>query len=63
MFMREYLIVASRGRWKDGRWVQQYECNGDGVTNTLTGVQKDNLVIELEDERDIWIRKEQRQER
>lgn len=48
--MKEHKIVASRGRWKDGRWIQQYECNQEDVTNTLTGVQKDNLVIEIEDE-------------
>lgn len=46
----EYKIVASRGRWKDDRWVQQYEVNDDQTTNTLTGVQKDNLVLEIEDE-------------
>lgn len=48
--MTEYKIVASRGRWKDDRWVQQYEVNDDQTTNTLTGVQKDNLVLEIEDE-------------
>ena len=47
--MRECLIVASRGRWKDDRWVQQYEVNDNQTTNTLTGVQKDNLVLEIED--------------
>lgn len=45
----EYKIVASRGRWKDDRWVQQYEVNDDQTTNTLTGVQKDNLVLEIDD--------------
>lgn len=48
--MKKCLIVASRGRWKDNRWVQQYEINYDQTTNTLTGVQKDNLVLEIEDE-------------
>lgn len=52
MCMKEFAIVASRGRWRDGHWVQQYECNEEGVTNTLTGVQKDNLVIEIEDGED-----------
>ena len=46
----EYKIVASRGRWKDDRWTQQYEVNDDQITNTLTGVQKDNLVLEIQDE-------------
>lgn len=45
--MKKCLIVASRGRWKDNRWVQQYEINYDQTTNTLTGVQKDNLVLEI----------------
>lgn len=46
--MKTYKIVASRGRWKDDRWIQQYEVNEDQTTNTLTGVQKDNLVLEIE---------------
>jgi hypothetical protein len=46
---KKYKIVASRGRWKDDRWTQQYEVNDDHTTNTLTGVQKDNLVLEIED--------------
>lgn len=44
--MKLFMIVASRGRWSNERWVQQYESNSDGVTNTITGVQKDNLVME-----------------
>ena len=41
------LILASRGR-KDveGKWVQEFEENSTGKTNTLTSVQKDNLVME-----------------
>lgn len=35
-------IVASRGRG-DG-WQQQLEERTDGITNTITGVQKDNMV-------------------
>ena len=35
-------IIASRGRG-DG-WQQQLEERTDGVTNTITGVQKDNMV-------------------
>jgi site-specific DNA-cytosine methylase len=39
-------IVAMRGRPnKDGVNVQQLEANGTGKSNTLTSVQKDNLVI------------------
>lgn len=51
MCMKEYLIVASRGRWINERWTQQYECRED-VTNTLTGVQKDNFVLEIKYEAD-----------
>ena len=36
-------IVASRGRMVDGKWVQQLEERTD-ATNTLTTVQKDNMV-------------------
>lgn len=36
-------IVASRGRMVDGKWVQRLEERTD-VTNTLTSVQKDNMV-------------------
>lgn len=39
-------IVAMRGRPnKDGINIQQLEANGTGKSNTLTSVQKDNLVI------------------
>ena len=39
-------IVAMRGRPnKDGVNVQQLEANGTGKSNTLTSVQKDNLVL------------------
>ena len=40
------LIVAQRGRQdENGNWVQQFEPNGTGKTNTLTSVQKDNLIM------------------
>lgn len=42
-----YEIVASRGRWIANRWTQQYEINTERVTNTLTGVFKDNLLLEI----------------
>jgi DNA (cytosine-5)-methyltransferase 1 len=51
--MKKCLIVASRGRWKDNRWVQQYEINYDQTTNTLTGVQKDNLIAEIDMEKEL----------
>lgn len=43
--MKEPMIVASRGREVDGRIVQQFEVNRKGLSNALTGVQKDNYVI------------------
>lgn len=45
--MREVGIGAVGGRPKEGGgYNQQLELNGEGVTNTLTSVQKDNYVIE-----------------
>ena len=39
------LIVAMRGRYnEDGTTSQQLELNQNGITNTLTAVQKDNMV-------------------
>ena len=51
-----FMIAASRGRIPDnpsersksnGRYRQRLEINRGGVTNTLTGVQKDNYVLEI----------------
>lgn len=40
-------IVASRGRYDDKDTTEQkYEVNKEGISNTITGVQKDNLVVE-----------------
>jgi len=41
-------IAALRGRQyaEGGEWIQRLETGEDGVTNALTSVQKDNLVIE-----------------
>ena len=53
-----YMIAASRGRNPDnpseraksnGKYKQMLEINRGGVTNTLTGVLKDNLVLEIYD--------------
>jgi len=44
---QEPIIVASRGRGENNE--QQLEPNFTGVTNTLTSVQKDNLVAEPRD--------------
>ena len=53
---KNYSICASRGRFldengnrsKDGEYCQRLELNTDGVSNTLTTVQKDNYVLEEE---------------
>ena len=53
--------MASRGRNPDnpsergksnGNYKQRLEPNKGGVSNTLTGVQKDNLVLEIYEERE-----------
>jgi DNA (cytosine-5)-methyltransferase 1 len=41
---RQPFITAQRGRYTEGGTEQQYEPRFDGLTNTLTSVQKDNLV-------------------
>ena len=41
------MIAAQRGRYQeDGTIKQELEFNGEGKTNTLTSVQKDNMVVE-----------------
>lgn len=42
----EPVCAAERGRWEDGRWVQQFEAREDGKTNSLTKARKDNNVCE-----------------
>lgn len=42
----EPTIVAMRGRPHRGGYKQQFEMNSEGTSNTLTSVQKDNLLIE-----------------
>lgn len=47
MINNDMCIVASRGRMSDGGVLEQkLEPNKEGITNTLTTVQKDNLVCE-----------------
>ena len=55
MCTKSYLIVAMRGRNPDnpseraksnGNYRQRFEPNRGGVSNTITSVQKDNLVLE-----------------
>ena len=45
-FVNEPMIAAQRGRYQeDGTIGQELEINKEGKTNTLTKVQKDNLVL------------------
>ncbi len=43
------MCIAERGRYKDGKVQQNYEPQYSRKTNTLTTVQKDNLVIDFWD--------------
>ena len=40
------VVVASRGRYVNGKIEQQLEVNDIGCTNTITTVQKDNYLLE-----------------
>lgn len=42
----EPIICAMRGRKENGNYQQKMERNDTGTSNTLTSVQKDNLVVE-----------------
>lgn len=42
----EPYIVASRGRGEKGNTAQHFEPRYDGVSNTITSVQKDSMVVE-----------------
>lgn len=47
------IIVAMRGRYKSGGGTaQQLEPQFSGLCNTLTSVQKDNLILEIDDVRE-----------
>ncbi|HET8686393.1 MAG TPA: DNA cytosine methyltransferase, partial [Methanosarcina sp.] len=46
---REPKIVAMRGRYDEsGKTQQQLQEREDGLTNTITCVQKDNLAVEVD---------------
>lgn len=47
MIKRTTIPAAIRGRYAGGRIVQRLEIRPDLCTNTLTGVQKDNVLIEI----------------
>lgn len=50
--MKKILLVAMRGRKLNGseHYTQQIEANPYGICNTITSVEKDNLVLEYEDD-------------
>lgn len=46
--VKEPICVAMRGRYNaEGKIEQRLEPRFDGVTNTLTTVQKDNCIMEI----------------
>lgn len=49
-------IAASRGRKKDEKYVQQLEFNKNGITNTLTTVEKDNYLVASDNNKSIPIK-------
>ena len=49
-------IAASRGRKKDEKYVQQLEFNKNGISNTLTTVEKDNYLVTSDTNKSIPIK-------
>lgn len=49
-------IAASRGRKKDNKYIQQLEFNKNGITNTLTTVEKDNYLFTSDTNKTIPIK-------
>lgn len=48
IYIQEPHCIAMHGRGERGEILQQFEKRSDGITNTITRVQKDNLVCEPE---------------
>lgn len=46
MVIDDCWICAMRGRMHDGKWTQRLEVGEEDVSNSLTTVQKDNLLLE-----------------
>lgn len=46
------VVIAQRGRGEIGNTEQKFEMRSDGITNTIPGVQKDNMVIQLNDSKE-----------
>lgn len=49
-------IAASRGRKKNEKYVQQLEFNKNGISNTLTTVEKDNYLVTSDTNKSIPIK-------
>lgn len=49
-------IAASRGRKKDDKYIQQLEFNKNGISNTLTTVEKDNYLVTSDTNKSIPIK-------
>lgn len=49
-------IAASRGRLKGDKFVQQLEFNKNGISNTLTTVEKDNYLVTSDNNKSIPIK-------
>ena len=48
--MEKVLNLAMRGRWIDKKWCQQLEIGSEEYSNTITTVQKDNLILVKEED-------------
>lgn len=49
-------VAASRGRKKDNKYIQQLEFNQNGISNTLTTVEKDNYLVTSDTNKTIPIK-------
>lgn len=48
--IEKVLNLAMRGRWIDNKWCQQLEIGSEEYSNTITTVQKDNLILVKEED-------------
>lgn len=48
--MEKLLNLAMRGKWIDKKWCQQLDIGNEEYCNTITTVQKDNLILVKEDD-------------
>lgn len=56
--MKKYFGCAQRGRYQeDGTIQQQIEVRDDELSNAITTVNKDSLVVEIEKQNPTWLEK------